>query len=289
MHTQNTERKAERHEHPSVMLKRMLSEETHLINEQVRGIHQLEHLLNSDGSLNVDGYTEVYGEQAIKMDKKTVQRREVDFSNAHNERVKEFYRTKYGASTEDEIIAHWKENKTHEKGGQMEMAVTLLLSRMLGNDFLIVRTAPLDDYGGMDNLILDSVTGEVVGAFDEVHEGGEGRRLEEKRKKIQKIAEHGGAKVRYGIKLEEGKLKRTKLEGVPVFYLGLESSQLDVLVNALQMSDVKSMKEIFAKLTHSLQEQHHELSTHTVNPQFQIKLENFAKLLTRITPIEMVT
>ncbi len=289
MNSSKTERRAERREHPSVMLKRMLSEETSHTNKRVQETHQLENLLNPDGSLNTDGYTDVYSKNEMDVDKRTVRKRDLEFTNAQNERVKEFYKTKHNAKTEDEIIATWKENKSRDKNGQMEMAVTLLLSRMLGNNFLIVRTAPLDDYNGMDNLILDFTTGEVVGAFDEVHEGGDGDRTEIKKAKIQKIANNGGARVRYGIKLEEGKLKRAKLEGVPVFYLGLESEELDTLVNALQSDDRERMKAVYTKLTNSLTSQHSELSKHTINTQSQEKLAKFSELLSRITKDSVTT
>ena len=274
----------ERREHPALMLKSMLRAQARLVNERVQDTYQIENLLHPDGSLDSTGYTELYGEDAIRRDTESVRVRELAFSNAQNERVQAFYRDKYHYDeiTEDQIIAHWKENKSNEKNGQMEMAVTLLLSEMLGNDFLVVRTAPTDDYDGMDNLILDYTTGEVVGAFDEVHEGGDGKRTEFKKEKVQKIADRGGAKVRFGLKLEDGQLKRTKLEGVPVFYLGLESVELDDLVSALREHDTEVMRTIFAKLIRSLSSQQVELSKNVQSQNLQGKLATFGKMLERI-------
>lgn len=281
-YTPEQRQRNERREHPSVLLKSMLREQAGLVNERVADTYQLENLLNPDGSLDPTGYTELYGEEAIIRDTQSVRVRELAFSNAQNPRVQEFYQTKHGARTEDAIIAQWKENKSNEKNGQMEMAVTLLLSEMLGRDFLIVRTAPTDDYDGMDNLILDYVTGEVVGAFDEVHEGGDGKRTEFKKEKVQKIADRGGAKVRFGLKLENGQLKRAKLEGVPVFYLGLESAALEDLVTALREHDTEVMAEIFTKLIHSLESQQKELSKNVRSESFQAKLDTFAAMLERV-------
>ncbi len=272
----------ERREHPSAMLKSMLRAQACQVNERVSSEYRLENLLNNDGSLDPAGYTELYGAEAIIRDTQSVRVRELAFSNAQNPRVQEFYHSKYGAATEEAIIAQWKENKSNEKNGQMEMAVTLLLSEMLGRDFLIVRTAPTDDYDGIDNLILDYVTGEVVGAFDEVHEGGDGKRTEFKKEKVKKIADRGGAKVRFGLKLENGQLKRARLEGVPVFYLGLASAELEGLVTALREHDTEVMAEIFTKLIHSLESQQEELSKHVRSESFRTKLETFATMLERV-------
>jgi hypothetical protein len=210
-------------------------------------------------------------------------RRELEFSNALNPATQSFYKTKYGAETVADLLRIWKDNKSREKNSQMEMAVTLLLSEMLGSDFLVVRTAPIDDYDhGVDTVILDYQTGEVVGAFDEVHQSDNGERLAKKKEKIQTVAKRGGAKVRYGMKLENGNLTRAELSGVPVFYLGLTSTELDGLIVALRDSDTEVMEEIFKKLITSLKSQQVELSATSHNQQFQAKLQSFSILLERV-------
>jgi hypothetical protein len=169
----------------------------------------------------------------------------------------------------------------------MEMAVTALLSKMLGKNFLVVRTAAYDDYkNGVDNVILDRITGEVVGAFDEVHEGGDGRRTEEKKLKIEKIAKRGGAKIRYGLTMSEGKIKRASLENVPLFYLGLESAELVELVAGLGENDQAKMEKIFQKLLSSLVTQHGEL-TRSASPALQERLASFGQSLSRLTGGEL--
>lgn len=270
-------------ENPAGMLKKMLDDQSKQANEMVEKEYELKDLLSRDAALNAEGYAELYGEEAVKADAEFVRRCEVDFSRANNENVQAHYLKEYGVKNEDGIIARWRENKSREKNGQMEMAVTALLAQKLGKDFLVVRTAPYDDYkNSVDNLILDRITGEVVGAFDEVHEGGTGQRTKEKEIKIQKIDWQGGAKIRYGLKLIDGKLVRASLEGVPVFYLSLESSELVELMQGLSENDSQKTEKIFRKLLASLATQHALLERSVNASSLRTRLASFGQTLSRL-------
>ena len=276
--------RSERGEHPAVMLKNKLRETARGINRNVAERHDVDDLLSPDGSINPAGYNELFDEAALQQDAETVIHHELRFSNALNPATQNFYKQRHGAETVADLLRIWKEHKSLEKNTQMEMAITLLLSQMLGEEFLVVRTAPIDDYeNGVDNLILDYKTGEVVGAFDEVHKSDNGERLAKKKEKIQKVADRGGAKVRYGLKLDGGKLVRSELRGVPVFYLGLDSAELDGLVAALRNEDTLVMEEIFKKLVDSLKGQQAELSKTARNEQFRHKLGSFNTMLERVS------
>jgi len=270
-------------ENPAGMLKDILSRQSRQTNEMVEKEYGLKDLLSRDATLGTAGYTELYGEEAVKADTDFVRKCELDFSSANNPNVQAFYLEKYGSKTEDEVIAKWRENKSREKNGQMEMAVTALLAQKLGKDFLVVRTAPYDDYkNGVDNLILDRMTGEVVGAFDEVHEGGDGQRTKEKETKIKKIDWQGGAQIRYGLKLVDGKLVRASLEGVPVFYLGLKSSELMELEQGLGEGDSKKTEKIFRILLASLATQHALLEKSVNASALRARLVSFGQTLSRL-------
>ncbi len=276
--------RSERGEHPAEMLKNKLREQARNINRSVSEERGLDNVLSPDGSINPVEYADLFSEVALKRDAENVVRRELDFSNAQNPATQSFYKKRYGAETVADLLRIWKENKSLEKNNQMEMAITLLLSKMLGNEFLVARTAPLDDYdNGVDNLILDYRTGEVVGAFDEVHQSDNGERLAKKKEKIHKVASRGGAKVKYGLKLENGKLTRAELRGVPVFYLGLTSNELDGLVAALRDDNDQVIEEIFKRLIDSLKSQQTDLSTTSHNEQFQKKLASFNAMLERVS------
>ena len=273
----------ENKKHPAVMLKDVLCEQSRHINKVTEEKYHLGSLLKPNATLDPEGYGELHGRELIKIDADFVRERELDFSGAKIPNVQAFYKSEYGAQTEDEIIVKWRENKSREKNGQMEMAITVLLSQKLGKDFLVVRTAPYDDYkNGVDNLILDCVTGEIVGAFDGVHEGGDGRRTEEKKSKIQKIAKRGGVEIRYGLKLVDGKLVRASLKGVPVFYLGLESSELMELVSGLNENDNKKTDKVFNELLASLATQRTELEKSASTQDFHKKLAFFGQSLSRL-------
>lgn len=273
--------------HPSQMLKEMLDMQSRKTNTELEKEYGLNGLLKSDATIDPCAYSGLYSEDIIKADANLVRERELEFSSANNPDVQRFYRETHNANTPDEIVAKWRENKSKEKSGQMEMAITILLSEKLGKDFLVVRTAPYDDYkNGVDNLILDRFTGEVVGAFDEVHEGGNGQRTEEKKEKIKKIAKRGGSQIRYGLKLIDGKLTRANLENVPVFYLGLESGELMELVRGLGEGSSEKKDRIFKKLILSLETQRSELENSASSSVFRAKLTSFGKSLSRLTSTE---
>lgn len=277
--------RTERHEHPADMLKHKLREQARAINHSVAESYGVDDLLAADGTVDPQGYAELLGEAAVQQDVESATRRELEFSNALHPDTQGFYRRKYGAESVADLLRIWKENKSREKNSQMEMAVTLLLSKMLGQGFLVLRTAAIDDYDhGVDNIILDFHTGEVVGAFDEVHQSDNGERLAKKKDKIHTVAKRGGAKVRYGLKLENGVLTRAELRGVPVFYLGLTSEELDELVGALRDDDAEVMEVIFKKLIDSLKLQQAELGAASTHAQFQKKLQTFGELLERVSP-----
>ncbi len=272
---------------PTKMLQSMLKSSSEELNKAVKEEYGIEGLLALDGSIDPDGYKEVLGREAIEADKKLVHAAEVSFVEPSSINVQASYKQKYGITTEEEILEQWRKDKAFQKNGQIEMAVTLLLSEKLGKDFLVVRTASFDDYiNGVDNLILDRVTGEVVGAFDEVHGGGtevQGKeQIKKKKDKVRKIARDGGAAIKYGLKLEGGKLSRASLKGIPVFYLGLLSKELIELEDGLDKKDSAKTDKIFKQLLVSLEEQQQELSKIKSSPLFQSRLESFAKSLSRI-------
>jgi hypothetical protein len=262
----------ENKKHPSEMLKDMLRVQSEEINTKVRSERLSGDLLTEDASLDPAGYGDTYTAAELEADAEKVRKLEVEWA--------EFYRGQPGVNTEDDMIRKMKEGKNRQKSGQMEMAVTALLSQMLGEDFIVVRTAAYDDYfNGVDNLIVNRVTKEVVGAFDEVHGSA---RAEEKKEKILRIAEKGGAQIRYGLGFKRKTIKREKLENIPVFYLGLEEEELAELVDGLEKNDMAKKDKIFRKLLASLQEQQQELKAKAKEIKLIVKLKSFGEALAEI-------
>lgn len=162
----------------------------------------------------------------------------------------------------------------------MEMAVTALLYKVLKDRYMIARTHDYDDYiNGADNIIVDKETGAVVCAFDEVHEGGMGDRQREKEAKVQRVVKKGGANVRFGMHLNEGKLERAKLEHLPMFYLGLNTGELEELMNSMDYDPAASPSEvemqIYTKLVASLKQQVEDLAQVDAPEKVRARLADF--------------
>lgn len=273
----------ENRKNPVQILKGMLDKQSSEINDKMASEYHLKGLLNNDASLNPDRYIDIYTSEKLEDDARIARDCEVKFSSADNPGVQSFYKTKFGVEGKDKIIAKWKEEKSKEKNSQMEMAVTLLLSEMLGDDFLVVRTAPYDDYvNGIDNIIIDRKSGEVIGAFDEVHDSNNGRYTEAKRQKVEKIARKGGTEIAYGLKIENGKLVRAKLTNVPVFYLGLEESKFIKLRDGLISNNIEAKNEIFNEFIDSLSEQHKSLKKLSYKNEFLTKLKSLDAFISNI-------
>jgi hypothetical protein len=245
-------------------LKRLMGKISEKTNREIEERYGLYTFLNPDCTISMEGYADswggIYEEEKVESDKREVKKRELEFSSANNPRVQEFYNVK----TPEEVIKCWKEGKEKNKNGQMEMSVFALLSKILKDDFLVVRTAALDDYSGADIIILNKKTGEVICAFDEFHEGGKGDLTEAKKLKTKKIAEKGGAAISYGMNLKDGKLSRSEMKNIPVLSLGLDSKELIELLDNMNFDPeapaTEMEGEIFSKLRTSLSQQRERLT-----------------------------
>ena len=260
----------------------MMREISERVNQEASEQYGLDNFLDSDGSLNMDGYAEgPHNAGQVQKDKRKVLEEEIKFSGARSRDTQE----KYKVNSPEEVVPLWRENKKKDKSFLMEAAATALLHRILGQDYLVVRASSYDDiFGHVDNVIINKETGEAICAFDEVHVNDKSDRVEGKQKKVKEFAVGGGAEVSYGIKMEAGKLKRAQMFNVPVFYLGLNEVELENLLKGLN-SDLDgeiqpAERETFAKLTVSLQEQKQMLDK-IPNVHFAVKkkLQTFGRLL----------
>lgn len=213
-------------------------------NSEIAEHYGIQDLLDSDCQIAINGYEEIY-------DETTLQEYNRELSKIEN---------KFGSSSSDEQIDTWKNEKIKTKGYQTEMAITCLLYKMLGEKYIVARTNDYDDYtNGADNLLVDKETGAAICAFDEVYErDDQTANLEKKQKKVIDIALDGGTSIEFGLKHENGTLKRGKQDNLPVFYLELHKSELDSLLNNMgkeidEVSDTE--KQIFAKLVRSIAQQ----------------------------------
>ncbi len=252
--------KAERPKNTKELQKKLILDISAQVNEEVERDHGISNLLDSECQVKTEAFKDIYSEDFIAQSAQAVHEREIEFSGATRPNMQAFYKDQHGIEGEEAIIAKWKSEKKKNKNTQMELAVTALLYKVLHKNNFIFRTNPYDDYiNGGDTIIIDKETGSVVCAFDEVHEGGSGDRTLEKQNKISKIAHKGGARLRFGLVMENGKLKPSKLENLPIFYLGLNTEELNSLMENMEydLNKEPSPQEIaiYKKLIDSVQEQ----------------------------------
>lgn len=277
----------ERQKKPQEKLKNLISVFAEDINNRVEKEYGIADIVDARGAIRMEGFSGAGGfsEERIKSDFEEVREREIEWSGAREERVREFYKTQYGAETEEEIVRIYKENKEKEKNGQMEMFVSALFHKMLKDDFVVVRASAYDDYtNGIDTVMVNVKTGDVVCAFDEVHDHKASARMEEKEEKIKKKALRGGSTLAYGIGMEEGKLVRKAAEHLPVFFLSLSTKDLEDALAGMNYGAEVSEKEreVFGMFLSSLKNQQEMLLGERVSPAVRenlIRFENSIKTM----------
>jgi hypothetical protein len=189
------------------------------------------------------------------------------------------------AREQHKTVAEWRESKKKNSSTITEMAVTLSLHRLLQERFIVARSSSYDDYKyGVDNVLIDKETGAVVCGFDEVlgHEGDDGG--EKKKEKIEKILSRGGASLKYGATIEDGKIQRKELKNIPTFYLSLSKLELDNLLKDLKTNGrpTENERQIALKMIHSLEIQYAQAQENDYHPALKANLESFAKSLETI-------
>ena len=158
-----------------------------------------------------------------KQDEEEVDKIERNLAVVDNSDVRKHYLSEFGADTPEKIISQWKINREKLLAGQWEKAAVILMAR-LAPEFLVARASAYDDYkNGVDNIILDKETGDIICAFDEVRDEPGGQRQKKKAADLLKYARRG-ATIKYGLGFEKDetgarKLIRKEIKNIPKFYL----------------------------------------------------------------------
>ena len=159
----------------------------------------------------------------------------------------------------------WNEEKKEKNFGELwEKAKTVILNKIIGTKFIVVRASKHDDYeNGVDNIIINKETGNVVCAFDEVSAEKGTEKEVEKSEKVEEKNKEGGATIKYGLTVnKEKQIIKKEINNIPIFYLRLSGEDL---VKLLHEMDYKSEKlseielNVFGDLVDSLKEQLKEL------------------------------
>lgn len=189
------------------------------------------------------------------------------------------------ANRQYKTVEEWRKSKDKNPSTITEMAVTLVLHRLLRDRFIVARASTYDDYVyGVDNVLIDKQTGAVVCGFDEVlgYEGDDGG--DKKDEKMKKSLAEGGSSLKYGATIEEGKIKRQELKHIPTFYLSLSKDDLSNLLKDLKAHNepTENEKYLALKMLSSLDKQYYEAKEIAVNQILQENLDKFAGSLEAI-------
>jgi len=162
-------------------------------------------------------------------------------------------------------------------GEKFEKITTSLLNKHLENAGLeVVRAAEYDDiFQGVDHLVLDIETGNVVAGIDSSVKSFD----KEYEKKAQKVLERnldGGARIKYGViakKEGEGiKIEKRRIQQVPVFLFNLPQTEVSNLIEEFQPEKTSPEEEkVFRFFLTSLQYQTENLTRKDLHAFSQLR------------------
>lgn len=175
--------------------------------------------------------------------------------------------------------------KKETAGEQLEMLKTAIFNKFLDKKFVIVRSSKIDDIdNGVDNIIIEKDTGNIVSAFDEVNdEIGEAFR-----KKVGSVMDknRSGAKLKYGLSIDptSKKIIGQSVENIPIFYLSLSKKDLEKGIKKFSSNEIsKEENELFEKFMSSIYGQIKELfQRNDVSSKCKEKMRQFVNDLKQI-------
>jgi len=254
-----------REQDPAIRLKRLLEFFSgELRQEQVP--------VTEDCRIDMRQFTSPYGAARVTRDEKIVQ---------------EWQQEWFGNATEEEI----QTKKLKSEGERLEMLKTVIFSKNLRENFIVVRSSMYDDIkSGVDNVVIDRKTGDLVCALDEVGDAS-GPTYEKKKNNVlekNKSEEKGGATLRYGLTVEQtgGKLsiRLGEITHIPIFYLALPRGYIarglaDLDPSPHQQSDTEERLFKYFMSGLRFQVSDLEINWRRLHPELQKRLERFGQFL----------
>lgn len=280
-------------ERPKEKLDRLMVEMSSRVNNDL-GVD----ILKSDASVNFEKWSDIYGDEEISDDILRARNKELEWSAATNDRTRDFYKKQHegeeswkceGEKLTQKIVDAFIEKRESSNPALLEKAVTVIFHKVLGDKFVVMRSSKHDDYeNGIDNIIVNKETGDVVCAFDEVHGETKHGGVERKEEKIKRKAHKGGARIKYGLTFENDengvkKMVKKEIANVPTFFLSMEPQDLrEVLKNmSSSLEDDPSLAElkVFNQFIVSLENQINILSVERLPLAVSKNIESFKKSL----------
>ena len=241
--------------------------------------------LDEEGRLNMKGFQKgrrqgPYTEEEIRSDIEKVEtKKDQEFEiDASNPKVMENYALK-GAHTPDEIKEVFRQEREGGIWHQLEMAATIALHKTLPSEFITVRTSEYDDFeNGVDNLIINKETGDVICTIDEVSAPEGSKREAAKQAKVKRKMEKGGAFVKYGLTYKDGKPLKRKIGNIPSFNLRLDAGDVKRLVNSIRSGGGSIDKGIMMGIIDNFNAQVELFDKSDISHEMVEKIMNFKKM-----------
>ncbi|TSC52102.1 MAG: hypothetical protein LiPW41_650 [Parcubacteria group bacterium LiPW_41] len=277
----------ERRENPVDALLLLTKKISAQINKDIKEKYNVKHdLVTEQGMLSMDFFSRenggIYTAEEIGRDKEEILAKEIEWSGAYNPSVQEFYKNTKKIEGKEEIAREWMKNKEREKSSQMEMLTNAIFYKNLKNDFFVSRTSRKDDLGGVDTYLVNKKTGDIVCAFDEVHDHTQGDRKNEKWKRVESIGK-GGKTIKYGVVPEGDRLIQREIRNIPVFFVSLTTEELirgmEGFSRNIDESPNELEKKYFNKFTLLLEEEYDRVKDMQMPNATRENLKNFKRAL----------
>ncbi|MCX6795690.1 MAG: hypothetical protein NT165_03135 [Candidatus Falkowbacteria bacterium] len=197
----------------------------------------------------------------------------------------------YFARGRQEELSTWKDKKKGHPATIAEMAVTAVLHKFIGQDFIVARASDYDDYkNGVDNILIDKKTGAVICGFDEVlgAVGDSGLAMkQEKLSKSDKKSERKrvGTYVKYGATVKSGELERRSMGNLPTFFLSLSREELMLLLEDINLENPAGgdfERKMFTKFTSLIKDQIGNSQEGDLDPRLRENLLASQEIINRL-------
>ena len=166
--------------------------------------------IGNDGRIDMRAFKNFYSKGALTKDNEYVKKMEKKFDD---ELIKDGF-----------SIEKIKERKLMAEGERFERLKTAILYKAFKEKFVIARSSRYDDiHNGIDNVIMEKETGNIVCAVDDVATDENSKEFKEKERKVMEKNMAGGGTLKYGITInKQGRICKTELNNIPVFQLTLK-------------------------------------------------------------------
>ena len=298
---QSESKKYETSEESYRRLRRIVKDIVDEIRQELQNKFSQENgFVDGDGSIRMNNFYDSNVEsqkefaQKSQGDKEAVDLQERYWAGLDNEESKRNRTQAYHLpenADDKAILQAYRKHKETSLPNQLEMAITILLHKRFGDRYVVVRASKYDDYfNGIDNVLVNKETGDVICAFDEVRMNERSDRDAYKKERSRKKASQGGATLKYGFQITGGKIVKQPIASIPIFCLGLDSEDCNALINNISYANKtdnptlktqtlnETEKEILEKLLASIREQRDQLMQDEDVKKHGAVIENLTKV-----------